>query len=86
MTKSPLNVKKILEEVNKERKIKYNQVLINWYENGLDYVSAHSNKERQLNPDGDIYSISIGATRKFRIRDKSKRKIVKDQRSWARTR
>ena len=56
---------------------KFNQVLINWYLNGLSYINSHADDESQLFPDSPILSISLGAERKFRIRDKQK-KIVRD--------
>lgn len=56
----------------------FNQLLINWYENGNEYIGAHSDDESQLEPDGEIMSISLGQTRTFRIRDKSTKAKVKD--------
>ena len=56
---------------------KFNQVLVNWYINGHSYIGSHSDDESQLFPDSPILSISLGAERKFRIRDRQK-KIVKD--------
>lgn len=53
----------------------FNQVFINWYENGHQYIGAHSDNESQLKKDSEIISVSFGATRLFRIRDKEK-KIV----------
>ena len=44
---------------------------------GNDYISAHSDDEKEISSSG-VLSISIGAVRKFRIRDKFTRKIIKD--------
>jgi hypothetical protein len=52
------------------RKLDFNQILINWYKDGLDYISAHSDSEKQLVPQAPILSVSLGATRTFRIRAK----------------
>lgn len=71
-----------LERANLESKrlnhSPYNQVLINWYENGLHYIGKHRDDEVGLNPKGTIFSLSLGAERKFRIRSYNTSKIVKD--------
>lgn len=56
----------------------FNQLLVNWYANGNEYIGAHSDNESQLKKDSEIISISLGATRKFRIRNKETKAIVKD--------
>lgn len=53
-------------------------LLINWYENGRHYIGAHSDNVNPLVDNSPIVSISIGATRIFRIKDKKTRSIVKD--------
>lgn len=77
-TKAPKNVLTIFDYVNKHSDYNYNQILVNWYLNGSHYIGVHSDDERQLAKDSNIFSVSLGATRKFRIRDKSTNKIVKD--------
>ena len=57
---------------------KFKQILLNWYENGHHYIGAHSDNERQLVNESAIASISIGAERKFRIRDKLSKAIKCD--------
>lgn len=57
---------------------KFNQILINWYQNGHHYIGAHSDDETQLIKNSTIISISLGETRTFRIRDKKTKKIVLD--------
>jgi len=53
----------------------YNSSLLNWYRDGTDIISMHSDKEI-VNNMGDVYStvstLSLGATRKFRIKSKVK--------------
>ena len=72
------NLSKYTDESNS----KFNQILLNWYENGHHYIGAHSDDERQLYPHSPIISISLGATRLFRIRKKIKgskeRPIIKN--------
>lgn len=70
---------------------KFNQFLLNWYEDGNHYIGSHSDDEKQLKSNSPIITITLcqlsgadkkGNTkkvtlRKFRIRDKEKN-IVKD--------
>ncbi|KAK3234546.1 hypothetical protein CYMTET_38489 [Cymbomonas tetramitiformis] len=48
----------------------HNTVFVNWYQNGKDYVSAQSDCEQGLPEDRCIISVSLNATRTFRIRPK----------------
>lgn len=74
----PKSVKKILDFINLNEEVKYNQVLVNWYLNGTNYIGSHSDDERQLIKYSNIFSLSLGETRKFRMRNKKTKKIVKD--------
>ncbi len=56
----------------------FNQVLINWYQNGHHYIGPHSDDTRQLVNGSPIVSVSLGAQRTFRIRDKETKGIVLD--------
>lgn len=71
------NLQELLDQVNELYQADFNGILINKYENGCDYISAHSDDEKDLSNIG-VISLSYGATRKFRIRDKITKKIVKD--------
>jgi len=48
-----------------------NSVLINHYRNGQDSVSWHSDNEPELNATAPIVSLSLGATRRFDLRETS---------------
>lgn len=48
----------------------YNFCLVNYYANGADSISYHSDDERFLGPDPSIASFSLGATRDFCIKHK----------------
>ena len=74
MTESILE---LLKKVNNIFGTNYNGILVNKYKTGNDYISAHSDDEKNLDDVG-VVAISYGATRKFRIRDKKTKKIVKD--------
>lgn len=71
------HLKYLLEAINTEFKCDFNGILVNQYMDGNDYIGAHSDDETGLGCNG-VVGISIGATRKFRIRDKSTKKIQMD--------
>eukprot|EP00667_Euglena_gracilis_P019295 EG_transcript_20667 len=56
----------------------FNQVLLNWYQNGHHYIGKHRDDRTQLVPHSPVVSISLGATRTFRIRNWRKGDIVLD--------
>ena len=71
------NLLVLLEKINTQFNTNYNGILVNKYLDGNDYISAHSDDETLLDQTG-VVSISYGAVRNFRIRDKLTRKIVKN--------
>ena len=76
--KQPLgSLKPLLEIVNHKFNINFNGILINKYKNGEEYISAHSDDEKNLTDVG-VVILSFGATRKLRIKDKSTKKKVLD--------
>ena len=68
---------KLLDIINNMYNTNFNGILVNQYMNGLDYIGAHSDDETSLGNNG-VVSISTGANRKFRIRNKQTKKIEKD--------
>lgn len=54
----PDNFKKYYEYI-KSIDDKYNQVIANWYENGSDYIAAHSDCKRGMIPNGKIAILSL---------------------------
>jgi len=80
MTSKPLslNLKTLLDTINTLFSSNYNGILVNEYSNGNDYIGAHSDDEIRINSDIGVVSLSFGTKRKFRIRDKITKKIVKD--------
>jgi alkylated DNA repair dioxygenase AlkB len=74
----------LLPAVNQSLGTDFNGVLVNRYNSGEDYISAHSDDESALDcgtvesTRKAVASISYGATRKFRIRDKQTNAIVLD--------
>lgn len=74
----------ILTQVNDMLGTDFNGILINYYKDGTDYISAHADDERELSKGGIVAAISLGTSRTFRIRRKvkgSKGSIVKDIRT-----
>jgi alkylated DNA repair dioxygenase AlkB len=72
-----ISLLELLTHVNDIFGTKYNGILVNKYKSGEDYISSHSDDEKKLDDSG-VIAISYGATRKFRIRDKKTKQIVKD--------
>uniref|UniRef100_UPI001681891B alpha-ketoglutarate-dependent dioxygenase AlkB n=2 Tax=Pseudoalteromonas sp. S16_S37 TaxID=2720228 RepID=UPI001681891B len=50
---------------------RFNALLANWYRNGQDKMGWHSDDEAELGAKPCIVSISLGATRKFKIKHKT---------------
>jgi len=55
----------------------YNSVLLNWYRDGQDYISWHTDAEKSLGTNPTIASLSLGESRRFIIRriDDHKQKL-----------
>ena len=71
------NLKLLLEKVNQIFDSDFNGILVNKYLNGEDYIGKHSDDETGLDAVG-VVSLSYGAVRKFRIREKESGKKVID--------
>lgn len=69
---SLLSIKKRIEKVAESN---FNSVLANLYRNGQDYVSWHSDDEKELGENPILASISFGATRRFLLRHKSNKDL-----------
>ena len=72
-----LNCLKLMKLINERFGTKYNGILVNKYNGGKNYISDHSDDEKNID-DGGVIAISYGAVRKFRIRDKLTKKIIMD--------
>lgn len=68
----------ILSYVNNKFDSDFNGILVNKYENGNEYIGKHSDNERELHSGCGVIAMSVGAIRKFRIRDKKTNRIVLD--------
>jgi alkylated DNA repair dioxygenase AlkB len=78
----PVSLHSLLIEVNRMKKEKYgelacpfNAILVHRYNNGNDYISAHSDSG-VYNKKCGVWSLSCGGTRTFIIRDKKTKSII----------
>lgn len=67
-TRTLLGIRARVEEANGST---FNSVLLNFYRDGRDSVSWHSDDEPELGEDPIIGSVSFGSERPFRLRHKS---------------
>lgn len=72
----PTQMKKLLAWVNSYFKSEFNGILVNYYQDGTNYIAKHSDNEVELSSTCGVVAISFGATRKFRIRNKKRMKIT----------
>lgn len=66
----PAELAMLKEKVEKASGLEFNSVLANWYRNGEDCMGWHSDDEASLGEDPQIASVSLGATRRFILRQK----------------
>ena len=57
-----------MEIVNDYYNASFNGILVNRYNTGKETIGAHSDGEDGLDPSGGVVAISVGTSRKFRIR------------------
>lgn len=62
---------KLKERLEKDLSFKFNYLLLNYYENGQQYISYHADNEVVKDTDL-IASVSLGETRKFLVRERNK--------------
>jgi alkylated DNA repair dioxygenase AlkB len=72
------NLSQLMGFVNEFFNADFNGILINKYEGGDDYISAHSDDEHGLSSNAGVIALSVGAVRTFRIRDKKTGAIMVD--------
>ncbi|ASC73576.1 hypothetical protein XM38_045450 [Halomicronema hongdechloris C2206] len=57
--------------------VPFNSVLLNYYRHGRDSMGWHSDDEPELGPNPVIASLSLGGSRRFVLRHKSKPQLAK---------
>lgn len=60
----------LLSDVQDLYETPFDQVLVNWYQDGTDYIGLHADNESQIQPGAPIVTVSLGETRTFRVREK----------------
>ena len=50
-----------------------NSILVNWYEDGSNYIGYHSDDEKGLS--GCVYAFSYGAERRFKFQNKETKEV-----------
>lgn len=56
----------------------FNHVLFNWYRDGRDNIGFHADNEPELGRNPLIASLSLGATRRFRLERKGRRRTRRE--------
>ncbi len=67
-------VSTLIDELNSIHKSEFNGALLNLYRNGNDSMGWHSDNESELGKEPLVFSLSFGAERRFRIREKNNKK------------
>ena len=70
----PRFLSKLCDEVQESTRCRFNFVLVNLYRNGQDKVGWHSDDERDLGSQINVASLSLGAARRFKMRNKARHK------------
>lgn len=71
------NIDMIKQEIRDRFNVNFNSCLINLYRDGEDYMSYHSDSEKELGLNPEIFSVSFGAARDFLLKHNVTKEIVK---------
>ena len=66
----------LIDYFNKKYSRNYNMILVNWYRNGNDTIGFHADNEKQIKPNTEIITISLGVERDFVIKNKKLKKVI----------
>lgn len=66
----PKFIVQLADRISHHTNLAFNSVLINVYRDGRDKVGWHSDDERELGDEIDIASLSLGAERPFKLRER----------------
>lgn len=69
-------IKEIKKRIESILHCEFDYVLLNYYRDGNDYISYHSDGEAIEQSKGVIASISLGATRRFLLRHNESKEII----------
>ena len=68
-------LQRIRADLQERLQMPFNSVLLNWYRDGNDSMGWHSDDERELGADPQIASLSLGVSRRFELRHRTRRDI-----------
>ena len=66
----PEILNRLIEYMNDKYKVNFNQILINWYRDGEDYIGMHSDDESDIIKGSPVITVSLGTTRDFVLQEK----------------
>jgi alkylated DNA repair dioxygenase AlkB len=72
------SLRTLLKAINSYFGAEFNGILINKYDGGEESIGKHSDDEKALDRTAGVVSLSVGAIRTFRIRNKATGAIVAD--------
>jgi len=77
---TPELLKKYLDWANEKESTddKYNMILVNWYHNGEDNIGWHKDNEREIKEGSNVMTISLGGSRKFKIKHDTNNELKMD--------
>lgn len=64
------SLQQVRERVQRAAGCEFNSLLLNRYRDGRDKLDWHADDERELDPEAPIASLSLGASRSFRLKPK----------------
>jgi len=70
-------IARIIEDKLNLKRGYFNGCLLNLYEDGLSYISYHKDNEKDMIEDSLIVSFSLGATRKFYLKNDETKEVEK---------
>lgn len=66
---------KLRDDLQQRLALPFNSVLLNLYRDGRDSVAWHSDDEPALGPDPHIASLSLGSSRRFEFKHKTRKEL-----------
>ena len=67
----PMNIQKLMTEINLLLKTEFNAALVNYYRNGRDSIGMHSDSKQNLSSNSQVGAVSFGTDRFFDLQHKT---------------
>ena len=74
----PTELQRLKDAIEQRSGYCFNALLANLYRDGNDHMGWHSDDEKELGTDPIIASLSLGAERTFKLRDKQNKRLTID--------